>query len=353
MTQFFPRLALLAALALAGCTAQTPDPANTDSPEAAAKTLTIYSARHYDTDQVLYDAYEAQSGVAIEVREAGADQLLETLRAEGSNSPADLVIASDAGALWRFQQAGLTQGVETDRLNALVPDRYRSADGHWFGLSRRVRLVAYDPERFSAEDLQSWAKLASPDKAGEICVRSSSNIYNLSLMAEMIERLGPDTAEAWARGIVANMARNPQGGDTDQIRAVAAGQCGLAIVNHYYWARLADSASADDQSVAARTALLVPDFGDGMGAHVNLTGAAITATADDVDAAADFIVFLLSPEGQRLLTMETKELPLLDGPLQTAGLERLPAFTASDIPPDILGENQAAAQRLFDRAGWN
>ncbi len=343
--------AALASLFLSACSGEAPVP---NSPtEPAAEILTIYSARHYDSDQTLYDAYEAQTGVTIEVREAKADQLLETLKAEGANSPADLVIVSDAGALWRFKQAGLTRGVQDNRLEALIPEPYRDADGHWFGLSRRIRLLAYDPTELSPSDIAHWGQLASPARAGEICVRSSSNIYNLSLMAEMIERIGPEAAESWARGVAANMARNPQGGDTDQLRAVAAGQCSVAIVNHYYWVRLAQSADTQDQEVARRTTLLVPEFGDGEGAHVNITGAAITASTDQVARAADFLTFLLSSEGQRLLTVETKELPLTNQTDLAEGVETLPPFTPSQVPLRVLGENQADAQRLFDLAGWN
>ncbi len=333
------------------CAPSAPD-ASSDA-EIGPKTLTIYSSRHYDSDRILYKSYEDATGVRIDVREAKADQLLETMKAEGENSPADLVIAADAGALWRFQNAGLTQAYSDADIEAAIPANFRQSEGHWFGLGKRIRVVAYDPTRFDESDVDTWADLTAEDKRGEICVRSSSNIYNLSLLAEMIARTGSYEASAWATGIVANMARNPQGGDTDQIRAVAAGQCGIAIVNHYYWVRLLRSPSEADRAAADATRLVIPTFPDEAGAHVNITGVAITATADNTVLAADFIKYLLTKEGQELLTTETKELPMRPDARLPDGVETLPPYTAAGTPLDVLGENQAEAQRLYDLAGWN
>lgn len=340
---------------LASCSPTPTTPAEDSVPDAVSvpKSLTIYSSRHYDSDRILYEAYEEKSGIRVDVREAGAPQLLETMKAEGENSPADLVIAADAGALWKFQDAGLTQPLSNADIESKVPENLRETNGHWFGMARRVRLVAYDPTRFEASDVDSWAKLANEDKRGEICVRSSSNIYNLSLLGEIIEREGEDAASAWAEGVVANMARTPQGGDSDQIRAVGAGECGIAIVNHYYWLRLAKGESESDRAAAAATQLIVPAFSDGAGAHTNITGIGITATADSVEQATDFINFLLTKDAQELLTLDTKELPIVEGAEQPDGAELLPSFTAANTPLETLGTNQAAAQRIYDLAGWD
>lgn len=338
-------------LAIAACSGQSPSPS--DQEDTAKRTLQIYSARHYDSDQLLYDAFEEKTDVRIEVREAKSPQLLETMKAEGDDSPADLVLASDAGALWRFQDAGLTQAYTTETLTQTVPASMRQADGHWYGLTNRIRLVAYDPDRIQPDQVDAWAKLADPALDGEICVRSSSNIYNLSLMTEIITRLGEEAAQAWAEGVTSNMARNPQGGDTDQIRAVAAGECSLAIVNHYYWARLASSDVDRDRETAAATALIIPTFGDGEGVHVNIAGAAITSTADDPALAAQFIEFLLSDEGQTLLTSDTGEVRLSRlGNLDLPTGETIP-YRVSSTPLETFGEKQADAQRLYDLAGWN
>lgn len=347
------RYCILPLLALTACGAPEQTSETADADPSVTETLTVYSARHYDSDQILYDQFEAETGITVQVREASADQLLETMRAEGEQSPADLVIASDAGALWRFKDAGLTQSVSAPSLEAAIPSNYRDDEGHWFALARRVRLVAFDPERIEPEAVSSWLDLSAPALQGEICVRTSSNIYNLSLMAEMIERFGAEAAQNWAEGVSSNFARQPQGGDTDQIRAVAAGECSVAIVNHYYWARLAASESEADAETAAKTQLIVPSFDDGGGAHVNVTGAAISATAGNVDTAVRFIEFLLTDSGQDLLTRETKELPLIEAETPSEGAAAIPAFEASSTPLTKFGENQSEAQRLYDLAGWN
>jgi len=341
---------------LVGAVAACSNPSETTETVEAAetpRTLTLYSARHYDSDKVLYEMFEEQAGVKLDVRESRADQLIETMKAEGDQSPADVIITSDAGGLWRFQDAGLTQALQSDNLNAIVPENFREENGHWFGLARRLRGIAYDPERWSADDFATWEQLTEDDKTGEICVRASSNIYNLSLMGELIHRYGEDRAQAWATAIVGNMARNPQGGDTDQIRAIEAGECSIAIVNHYYWVRLGASDNEADRQVAAATAFLVPEFEPGSGSHVNITGAAVAATADDVALAEEFITFLLTETGQTYLTMDTKELPLMDSSPMPDGVENVPDFVASDTALNVYGENQAEAQRLFDLAGWN
>ena len=330
--------------------AETPDATVSEAPQPV---LTIYSSRHYDSDKELFAMFEEQSGARLDVRESGASQLLETMKAEGDQSPADIIIAADAGSLWRFKNAGLTQSLDSEKLQSVVPANYRGSEGHWYGVARRMRGIAYDPTRWTPDQLSNWQVLAEEDKAGEICVRSSSNIYNLSLMGEIIHRYGGEAAQSWATSVVGNMARNPQGGDTDQIRAIAAGECSLAIVNHYYWIRLGASDNEGDNQVAASTAFLLPEFEAGSGSHINITGAAVTATADNLELAEAFISFLLTETGQDYITRDTKELPLLDGAPLPEGVDKVPAFTASDTALDIYGENQAEAQRLFDLAGWN
>lgn len=341
---------------LIGAVAACSNPADTTSEGATdvpQKVLTIYSSRHYDSDKALYAMFEEETGARLDVREAGASQLLETMKAEGDQSPADVIIAADAGSLWRFKDAGLTQALDSETLANSVPESYRASDNHWYGIARRIRGIAYDPNRWDAADLSTWDTLAQEDKAGEICVRSSSNIYNLSLMGEIIHRYGEESAQNWATAIVSNMARNPQGGDTDQIRAIAAGECSIAIVNHYYWIRLGASDSEADQQVADSTSFLIPEFVEGSGSHVNITGLAVAKTADDLELAETFAAFLLTETGQSYITRDTKELPLLATTPLPDGVDRVPTFTPSDTHLDVYGENQADAQRLFDLAGWN
>ncbi|GAB5453861.1 MAG: Fe(3+) ABC transporter substrate-binding protein [Henriciella sp.] len=341
---------------LIGAVAACSNPSDTTyegATDAPQKVLTIYSSRHYDSDKALYAMFEEETGARLDVREAGASQLLETMKAEGDQSPADVIIAADAGSLWRFKDAGLTQALASEALANAVPESYRASDNHWYGIARRIRGIAYDPNRWDAADLSTWDTLAQEDKAGEICVRSSSNIYNLSLMGEIIHRYGEESAQNWATAIVSNMARNPQGGDTDQIRAIAAGECSIAIVNHYYWIRLGASDSEADQQVAASTSFLIPEFVEGSGSHVNITGLAVATTADDLELAETFAAFLLTETGQSYITRDTKELPLLATTPLPEGVDRVPTFTPSDTHLDVYGENQADAQRLFDLAGWN
>ncbi|MCL4131996.1 UNVERIFIED_CONTAM: hypothetical protein GTU68_005196 [Idotea baltica] len=347
-------LTSIVALALVACGNGSAPTTNGETPDTKvdAGSLNIYSARHYDSDRILYDTFEKETGIKVEFRESKAPQLLETLKAEGDASPADVIIASDAGTLYRFQNAGLTQPVESEIIDTVIPAHFREENNHWIGLAKRARVVVYDPARLEPEDVDDYTDLASGKLHGEVCMRSSTNIYNLSLMGELIERLGKDTATAWARSVVANFARQPQGGDTTQIESIAAGECSVALVNHYYYVRLAESDSEAKRKVAAKTRLSFPGQ-TGDGTHINVTAAAIAANAPNKANAVRFIEFLATPEGQQLLTTETKEFPIIAGVTLPAGVEKLPTFNESDINLSLLGAHQSEAQTIYDNAGWN
>ena len=355
----FASLLAAAALMLTGCGQPQPAPAS-DAPPVegeAANTqssgrLNLYSARHYDADDAIYEAFEAETGIALRVLEAGGDLLLERLRTEGEASPADVIITVDAGRLWRAKNAGVFQPLETDAILAATPARVRDPDNHWFGIAKRVRVHVIAPDRIDAAEVDTYEALANPELEGRVCARTSANIYNLSLLAGLIERWGPDRAEAWATGVGRNLARPPQGGDTDQIRAVAAGECDVALVNHYYWARLANSGSEADQAVAAATQIVWPDQ-DGAGAHANISGVGLAANAPNKDNAVRFIEYLLRPAVQSQLGQSNNEFPVnpaasLDNPV----LEALGAPVEEDINVSVYGGNQAEALAMFDRAGW-
>lgn len=339
--------------ACGGASEDAPAPETTPAPAVApAGLLNVYSARHYDSDKDMYKRFEADTGIRVRFRESGAAELLETMKAEGDRSPADVIISSDAGTLYRFKAAGLMQPIESDVLSERIPEHFRDPDGNWFGLAKRLRVIVYDPARVEPDQVDEYTDLASANLEGEVCMRSSTNIYNLSLMGELIDRMGKDTAAAWARSVVANFARPPQGGDTTQIEAIAAGQCSVALVNHYYWVRMTQGSDAQRKSVE-KTALSFPQQ-DSWGTHVNVTGAGVAAHAPHKEAAIQFLEWLSSEEGQSMLTTETKEIPLVAGATMPEGLDRLPPdFKESTFPLNRLGENQAEAQAIFDRAGWN
>ena len=321
-----------------------------DKPEKAG-ILNVYSARHYDSDKDMYKAFEAETGIKVRFRESGAAELLETMKAEGAASPADVVISSDAGTLYRFEAAGLLQPFRDETLEAVIPEHFRQADGYWYGLAKRARVIAYDPARVEPEEVAHYADLSDERFRGEVCMRSSTNIYNLSLMGELIGRMGHDAAQEWADGVVANFARPPQGGDITQIESIAAGECSVALTNHYYYVRLA-TGSPSQKATAAKVKLSFPEQ-DTTGTHINVTGAGIAAHAPNRENAIKFIEWLTTADGQARLTEETKEFPMVAGVALPEGLEALPDFRKSDFPLDELGTHQSEAQEIYDRAGWN
>ncbi|HEX5795646.1 MAG TPA: extracellular solute-binding protein, partial [Geminicoccaceae bacterium] len=220
------------------------------APAMAAEEVNLYSSRHYDSDVAMYERFTAETGIEVNLIEGDADQLIERIKAEGRNSPADLLITVDAGRLWRAEEAGLLQPVESPVLDERIPANLRHPEGKWFGLSQRLRAIVYAKDRVDPAEITTYQDLADPKWQGRICIRSSTNVYNQSLVASMIETLGVEPTEAWARALVDNLARPPQGGDSDQIKAVAAGECDLAVVNHYYLVRLIESEAAEDQATA-------------------------------------------------------------------------------------------------------
>lgn len=350
MTRFrrFAALAALSsAIALSACA-----PGENASEETAPEALNLYTARHYASDDAVYAAFTEETGIAVNVVEAGGDLLIERIRADGARSPADVIITVDAGRLHRAAEAGLFQPVG-DLGGALgrVPESLRHPDGLWFGFSTRARVMVYAPDRISADQIDTYQELADEALRGRICVRSSNNVYNISLLAALIENEGAEAAEAWAQGVVANLARPPQGGDTDQIRAVAAGECDVAIVNHYYLGRLGRTGEAADQAVFDAVDLVFPNQGAG-GTHVNVSGAGLAANAPNRDAAEAFLAFLLSETGQRAFPELTNEYPALDIAYDNPVLDGFGTYESDSLNVSVLGQNAAEAQRIFDRVGW-
>lgn len=330
------RLALVAACLLFGLHAQAQDAVN------------VYTARHYDTDQAVYDAFAEATGIEVRTIEADADALLARIAREGTLSPADVFIAVDAGRLHLAVERRLLQPTASEVLESRIPDHLRHPEGLWFGFSKRVRVILRVP---TAPAVSTYAGLAAPEAAGELLIRSSSNIYNQSLVASIVANRGAEAAEAWCRGVVANLARTPQGGDRDQVRAVAAGEGSLAVANHYYFARMLAGDDADDRAAAEKLTLAFPDQ-DGRGAHVNVSGAGVVKTAPNRENAVRFLEFLTSDEAQSLYALANFEYPTVPGVPLSPVLEGFGPFREDPLNAAELGENNRVAVEAMDRAGW-
>jgi iron(III) transport system substrate-binding protein len=338
-------VALFGAIALAAGCDRAPE-------EPGAGVINIYSARHYQSDDALYQAFTDATGIRVRRIEGTDDALIERILQEGAASPADILFTVDAGRLWRADQAGIFQAVESPALNERIPEQLRHPEGKWFGFSSRARMIFFDAERIPAGAITRYEDLADPRWVGELCIRSGGNIYNLSLMAAMIAHHGLEAAEDWARGVVANFARNPQGGDTDQLRAVAAGECGIAVANSYYFARLMTSEDAADRAVVERLGWVFPNQQD-RGTHVNISGAGIVSTAPNPAQALAFLEFLASPDAQTRFARGNNEYPVVAGAaLENPALEALGPFAADPLDATLYGVHQAEAQRALDRVGW-
>lgn len=314
--------------------------------------LNLYSSRHYQTDEALYAGFTKLTGIRIQRIEAGEDALIERVRSEGARSPADVLITVDAGRLWRAEQLGLFQPVKSAQLEARIPANFREPGGHWFGFSMRARVIAYNKARVKPGEVAAYDSLADARWKGRVCMRSSANVYNLSLMGALIERLGEARAEAWAKSVRTNLAREPKGGDTDQLKSVAAGECDVTISNQYYYARLARSAKADERAVAEKVGVVFPDQA-GHGTHVNISGAGVMKNAPHRDAAIRFLEYLAGDEAQRYFADGNNEWPVVAS-VQVANpvLSAFGAFKYDPLNVAALGRNQPAAQKLYDRVGW-
>ena len=318
---------------------------------ANAGELNLYSSRHYDTDIALYHNFTEATGIKINLIEAGADALIERIISEGEASPADLLITVDAGRLWRAEQAGIFQSIVSPVLNERLPEHMRHPDGMWVGLSKRARVIIYNAGASLPEPLSNYSDLADPAHRGKVCIRSSSNIYNISLMAAMVSRMGEAAAEEWAAGVVANFARTPQSNDTGQIRAVASGECQIGVANTYYLARLAASDDPADQAVFSAVEITFPGQ-EGNGTHVNISGAGLVSTSPNPENAIKFLEYLTSEPAQLLFANGNNEYPAVSGIAATSAVVGLGEFSEDMLNASELGINQAAAIMVFDRAGW-
>jgi iron(III) transport system substrate-binding protein len=320
------------------------------------KVLNLYSARHYQTDEALYQNFTKATGIRINRVDADDAGLLTRLQSEGKASPADVILLVDAARLWRGEVEGLFQPVGSKVLEKALPVTLRGKDSgegsQWFGFSTRARVIVYDKQRVSVADVQTYEKLGDPVNKGRLCTRSGSHPYNLSLFGAMLEHLGPPATENWLKGMVTNMARPPKGGDTDQIRAVASGECAVAITNTYYLARLMRSGNAADKAVMEKVGVVFPNQAS-TGTHINIAGGAVAANAKNRDAAVQFLEYLASPAAQAYFADGNNEWPAAKGVKVTnPALESFGTFKTETVPISVIGMNQVRVQQMLDRVGY-
>ena len=315
----------------------------------AEEVVNVYSARHYATDMALNARFTEETGIKVTLIEGGSAALIQRIVNEGEFSPADMMITVDAGRLWRAAEKDIFQAIESPVLNERVPAHLRHPSGLWFGLSKRARVIAYNASKGLPAGLTRYEDLARVDLKGQICMRSSGNIYNLSLLASIIEANGDEQAQKWANGVVAKFARKPQSNDTGQLRAVAAGECSVTVANTYYLGRLLGSEKAADQAVVKNLGVLFPNQA-GRGSHINISGAGITKYAPNKANAVRFLEYLTSDFAQRLFAEGNNEYPVVGE--VTGPVAELGAFAEDNVSASVLGQRQAKAVKIFDRAGW-
>ena len=320
------------------------------------KELNLYSARHYQTDEALYANFTKSTGIKINRIEADDNALLERLNSEGTKSPADVILLVDAARLWRAQVNGMFRPTQSKLLDQRIPMNLRAkadTDGTtWFGFSTRSRIIVYNKASINPQNVTTYEKLAEPTNKGKVCTRSGSHPYMLSLVGALIERDGSVATEQWAKGMVANMARSPKGGDTDQIKAVASGECGVAITNSYYLARLMRSTKPEDMATVAKVAHIWPNQNAG-GVHINISGGGVAKNAPNPKAAVKFLEYLASDAAQIYLADGNNEWPAVTSvKVDNSALKALGPYQAEKVSVAAIGRNQIAAQRILDRIGF-
>ncbi|MFZ6664813.1 Fe(3+) ABC transporter substrate-binding protein [Peijinzhouia sedimentorum] len=323
----------------------------TTTEETEQEVVNVYTHRHYEADQQLFDQFTTETGIAVNVVSASADELIQKLELEGEGSPADVLITVDAGRLHRANEKGLLQAVQSDILNQNIPSKFRNPEGYWFGLTYRARILAYSKERVTPEELSTYEDLANENWKGRILTRSSENIYNQSLMASIIAANGEEVAEQWASNVLANMAREPKGNDRDQVKAVAAGEGDVAIVNTYYIGIMLNDENPEEKLAAEQVGIFFPNQND-RGTHVNISGAGVTKYAPNKENAIKLIEFLSSESAQGTLANINYEYPVNPNVEHSELLKSWGNFKSDELNLSVLGENNQKAVMIFDRVGW-
>ncbi len=317
---------------------------------SVAQELNLYSSRHYDTDERLYTEFEELTGITINRIEGKADELIARMQAEGMNSPADILLTVDATRLARAKTMGLLAPVESEALETRIPAHLQDADNEWFGFSTRARIIFYDRNDVS-DPPQTYADLASPEYRGMICIRSSTNVYMQTLLAAIVTHEGEEAGKRWAAAVMDNFARDPQGGDTDQLRGIVSGECEIAVSNTYYFAR---SIRTDVQGLSEGRDMIgwvFPDR-DGNGAHVNVSGGGVARHAPNRENAVRFLEYLAGDSAQAYFSAGNDEYPAVDGVEVAVSVATLGEFRGDDVNLSEVAGNVPVAQRIYNEVGW-
>lgn len=315
------------------------------------KSLTLYTHRHYDTDKQIFQTFEKETGIKINVVKAKADELIQKMESEGAQSPADVLITVDAGRLVRAKNKGLLQAATSDFLNKTIPSHLRDADGHWYGLTKRARVIVYDKNKVKPADLSTYEAMTLPKWKNKILIRSSGNIYNQSLMASLIANLGEEKAKDWAKGMVANFARSPKGNDRDQVKSILAGEGEIAVVNTYYLGKLLNSKNQQEVDAGNAVGVFFPNQND-RGAHINVSGIGVAKHAPNKANAIKFIEYLSSKKVQEIFAQANYEYPVNKEALSSPLLSSWGNFKEDELSLTKLGTLNKKAVILFDQAGW-
>lgn len=321
------------------------------SAQVMANEVNVYSAREEQLIKPLLDAFSQDTGIKVNLVTGDDDPLLERLKREGANSPADVLIMADAGRLYRAAANGSLQAIQSATLEQAIPTNLRDPGKQWFGLTSRARVLFYNPANVQAAELARYEDLADPKWRGRICVRSSNSIYNQSLLASIIATNGAAQAQQWAQGLAANLARPPSGGDRDQIKAVAAGQCDIAIANTYYYAQMLYGGDASQKAIANKVKLLFPNQGD-RGTHINISGAGVAQFSKNKENAIKLLEYMVLDDAQRWYSTTNGEYPVKRGIAASPQLQSWGNFKSDTLNLVALGKNNAQAVQIMDKAGW-
>ena len=317
---------------------------------AAEGVLNLYSSRHYDTDERLYSDFEEATGITINRIEGKADELLARMEAEGANSPADILLTVDTSRLERAKDMGLLQSIDSDILEARLPAYVQDEDNQWFGFSQRARIIFYDKNDVTDPPM-TYQDLADPKYKGQVCIRSSTNVYTQTITAALIEHLGEDAVADWAEGVVANFARDPQGGDTDQMRGIVSGECDIAMANTYYFGRAIRKPVDGVSDSLDMFGWVFPNQND-IGAHMNLSGGGVAANAPNRDNAIKFLEYLASDQAQSYFSAGNDEYPAVPGVGISPSVAKMGFFKPDSLDATAISSNIAAAQKLLNESGW-